>query len=216
MSAEQITTVVTGIIQSGGLIVFLYFYIRSLKVKISSLQDTINVQKETLSTMEKRISETEKIGDIYRKLMEDLPKDLDNYKAIISKTKDETIIELQKTTEKQEGEICRLRAEVENKIKNLNIREDEIQRSLLIMNRMYREESSDFNQFFQKLELPYEKMIPLIISSSSFEEFLAKAGFAIEVDDNTRNRVTDMITVKNQEISTATFGMHGSYAGICQ
>ncbi len=94
MNAEQTTTIITAIFQGGGILLFLYYYIRSLKNRITSLKDTIQAQEKTLSVMEKRITETEKVGNIYKNLIADLPKDLENYRAVISQTKDNVIFEL--------------------------------------------------------------------------------------------------------------------------
>ena len=80
--------------QTLGLGVFVYYLLRGLKDRVSSLESVINTQKQTLDVMERRVNETEKIGNIYRDLMASLPEDIDNFRTIISKTKDETIVEL--------------------------------------------------------------------------------------------------------------------------
>ena len=80
----------------GGLGVFLLFLIRGLKIQIFSLERTLDLQKQTLDIMEKRIAETEKVGAIYKRFLEDLPKDLDNYRAVVLQLRDEAISALQK------------------------------------------------------------------------------------------------------------------------
>ncbi len=86
--------VIPNILQTLGLGIFFYYLIRGLRLKITALEGTISVQNQTLEAMEKRIEETEKVGALYKNLIADLPKDLDNYRAIISRTKDDVILEL--------------------------------------------------------------------------------------------------------------------------
>ncbi|MBU1207682.1 MAG: hypothetical protein KKH04_12240 [Proteobacteria bacterium] len=118
MNAEQTTTIITAIFQGGGILLFLYYYIRSLKNRITSLRDTIQAQEKTLSVMEKRITETEKVGNIYKNLIADLPKDLENYKAVISQTKDNVILELKNMNKEKDEEIKRFR-DIETQLEKL-------------------------------------------------------------------------------------------------
>lgn len=90
------TNIIVTIIEGCGLATFFYYIINGLKRHIRALKETIEAQKGTLETMEKRIVETEKIGDLYKKMIETLPNDLDNFKTITSKLKDDTIAVLQK------------------------------------------------------------------------------------------------------------------------
>lgn len=78
-----------------GLGLFLWWLINGLKTKVDSLKEVVDIQKETIGVMARRIEETEKIGGIYKTLLADLPKDLESYKKITSITKDETILLLQ-------------------------------------------------------------------------------------------------------------------------
>ena len=94
--------IIITIIQSGALAIFFYFVIRGLKSNIKALNDVVVTQNKTLEVMDKRIEETEKIGMIYKKLIQDLPNDLENYKAIINKTKDQMILELTNQNEQNE------------------------------------------------------------------------------------------------------------------
>jgi hypothetical protein len=96
MTPDQWVTVITGVFEAGGLGVFLFFLIRGLKTQISSLKSILELQKETLSVMERRITETEKVGAIYKRFLEDLPKDLDNYRAVVLQLRDEAISALQR------------------------------------------------------------------------------------------------------------------------
>lgn len=82
------------VFQFGGLGLFFWYLIRGLKKEIESLRNTIVNQNKTLEVMEKRIFETEKVGDIYKNLLSDLPNDIENYKKVITLTKDHLISEL--------------------------------------------------------------------------------------------------------------------------
>ena len=102
MNAEQIVTIITNILTSSGVAVFLWFLIRGLKNQIGSLNKTIETQNKTLEVMEKRISETEKVGDIYRNLLDKLPDDIDKYKTLLNKIKDETIADLESAVQEKD------------------------------------------------------------------------------------------------------------------
>src|SRR5216684_811088 len=78
---------------------FFYYLVRGLRQEISSLKNVIDTQHKTLDVMERRVQETEKVGKIYRDLFASLPSDIENFRAIVSKTKDETIVELQSQNE---------------------------------------------------------------------------------------------------------------------
>ncbi|HZF41480.1 MAG TPA: hypothetical protein VE715_21865 [Blastocatellia bacterium] len=119
MTAEQITTIITNVLTSGGVAAFLYMMIRglkdqigALKAQISTLNETIEVQKKTLQAMETRVSETEKIGNIYRQFLEEFPKELENYRALHTKMKDDQIKLLQQAVE-QKDEKLKETAEIE-------------------------------------------------------------------------------------------------------
>ena len=119
MSAEQITTIITNLLTGGGVAVFLYIVIRglkdqigALKTQIVTLNETIEVQKKTLQAMETRVLETEKIGNIYRQFLEEFPKELENYRALHTKMKDDQIKLLQQANE-QKDEKLKETAEIE-------------------------------------------------------------------------------------------------------
>jgi hypothetical protein len=88
MTAEQITTILSNL----GVIIFLGMWIRALKKQIE-------VQKNTLEALKMQVSETEKIGNIYRKLFEELPSEVEKWKVAILKLKDERINELEKANQ---------------------------------------------------------------------------------------------------------------------
>jgi hypothetical protein len=106
MNAEQITTIITNVLTGGGVAAFLYMVIRglkdqigALKTQIGTLNETIEVQKKTLQAMETRVLETEKVGNIYKRLTEELPGEIDKYRDLITKLKDDQITELTKANQ---------------------------------------------------------------------------------------------------------------------
>jgi len=170
------------LIQTSGLGVFIYFLIRGLYKKIKALNDVIIIQKQTLEVMDKRIQETEKVGHIYKKLIEDLPNDLENYKAIIQKTKDQIILELSNQKEATEE---KLRI-AEEKIRKSG--EKDIIRYLkaikIILGKYSFDESgeADFNLFkyceYSKYDV--EECIKLLFLSNTVEDFVKSIGFSIK------------------------------------
>src|SRR5690349_18694324 len=103
------------LLELGGLGVFIWFCFRGLQQKIAALKataemqkDTLLAQSQTLATMERRIQEEEKIGALYKNLISDLPKDVDNYKAVIRNLKDQVIQELQEALERKDGQLAEL------------------------------------------------------------------------------------------------------------
>src|SRR5215475_1254115 len=96
MNAEQITTIITNVLTGGGVVFFLGMWIRSLKKQL-------DVQKDTLEAVKTQVSETQKIGDIYRKLFEELPTEVEKWKVAILKLKDERIAELEKANKSKDG-----------------------------------------------------------------------------------------------------------------
>lgn len=96
-----------------GLGLFLWWLINGLKTKVESLKGVVDAQKETIEVMGRRIKETEEIGGIYKKLLADLPKDLESYKKITSITKDEIILQLQNESAEAKSFIEQAKQEVE-------------------------------------------------------------------------------------------------------
>jgi DNA repair exonuclease SbcCD ATPase subunit len=106
MTAEQITTIITNLLTGTGVVCFLGMVIKGLKnqitglkTQIGTLNETIEVQKKTLEAMETRVLETEKVGNIYKRLTEELPAEIDKYRNLITKMKDDQITELKKANQ---------------------------------------------------------------------------------------------------------------------
>ena len=99
MTPEQLTDVLTNVLTGSGVVLFVFYLVRSLKREIASLHKTIDQQAKTFEVMEKRVLETEKIGNIYRDLIDDLPGQVMKYKTFLNQTKDEVISQLQKAND---------------------------------------------------------------------------------------------------------------------
>ncbi|MBA4391800.1 MAG: hypothetical protein C0399_12815 [Syntrophus sp. (in: bacteria)] len=102
MTPEQITTVITGVLQGGGLATFAFYLIRALKQKIKGLEGTIGVlkgtvdaQKGTLDAMREQVSETKRVTDLYRDLVSNLPNDIANLSKAHKQATDQLSHELQ-------------------------------------------------------------------------------------------------------------------------
>lgn len=105
MSVEQITTVISNLLQGSGVAAFLYYLVKGLRREITSLNRTVETQQKTLDAMEKRIAETEKLGEVYRKFLHTMPEDLEKYQTFIRKTKDEAIAELERSNQLKDEKI---------------------------------------------------------------------------------------------------------------
>jgi hypothetical protein len=113
VTPEQLTDVLTNVLTGSGVVLFVFYLVRSLKREIASLHKTIDQQTKTFEVMEKRVLETEKVGNIYRDLIDDLPGQVMKYKTFLNQTKDEVISHLQQANdasvqESRELEIRRL------------------------------------------------------------------------------------------------------------
>lgn len=147
----------------------------------------ITVQKDTLSTMDKRLEETEKIGNIYRRLISDLPQDLENFRTVISQTKDHVILELKNSNEEKETRIKELLA-AERSIKDSDLTETESNQRLKIL-KNYLTGSQSEGVVTKKLDLQIitdfvTKETPLVvtqlINSKTVQEYLTSLGYSIE------------------------------------
>src|SRR5262245_18824624 len=112
MNAEQITTIITNVLTGGGIVCFLGMWIRALKNRISEMNKTIEIQQETLEVMKTQVSETEKIGNIYKQFIDGFPSDLEKYRALHTKMKDDQIKLLEQAIE-QKDEKLKETAEIE-------------------------------------------------------------------------------------------------------
>jgi len=105
MTTDQIVTVITGVLQTGGIGTFLYFLIRGLRNRIASLKETVDVQKLTIEAMERRLIETEKVGGVWKQFASDIPEAVEAYKEVVTKLKDEMIAEQKKAIEQKDEQL---------------------------------------------------------------------------------------------------------------
>jgi len=159
-----------------------YYLIHGLKTKISALESTIRLQSQTLDVMERRVQETEKVGHIYKNLLSDLPRDLENYKTIVSKTKDEVILELQEQNRHTKKEL----EAAEKTIENSNLNPDVIKQHLRVLKNIlsrpksktaYAKNEYDLLKVCTYNNKSLEESIPLILEAKTFKEFAHKIGF---------------------------------------
>lgn len=178
-------TIIASILEATGLGVFIWYLINGLKEKITSLEGVVSAQKQTIEVMDKRIEETEKIGGIYKNLLSDLPADIDNYKTIVSKTKDAVIVELQN----QNQEAAQKLEDAQKRIKEIGTSEEQINVHLKALknllskpkNKYGHEKDLDIKAIASFNGRAVEAAIPILVSSRTLEEFLKKLGFNIEI-----------------------------------
>ena len=204
-----------------GLGAFFFYLIKGLKAKIGALESVVVAQVKTLDVMEKRNSETEKIGEIYKNLISDLPDAIDNYKSIISKTKDETIIELTNLHEDTKNKL----EESEKMIKNSKNTKEIIGTHLNVLKNMLanpggapgnaRTATSDIAQLCQFGGREIDKCVPLIVESKTFEEFIKKAGYSLKVteDDSVAKQVFNHGKDINGDPVQDAFATHNASGG---
>ena len=176
-----------------GIGTFLVFLIRGLKAKIASLEGVVTVQNQTLEVMEKRIEETEKVGNIYKRLMADLPADLQNYKTIMSITKDDIILELKNSNEEKEKRIRALR-EGEARLKESKAERAKRDVHLRILKNLVLGNPKE--PWREKLDLlvlselggrRIEDGVPALASSKTAQEYLASLGYDLSMSEERPN-----------------------------
>ncbi len=198
------TNYILSLTETFGLGVFFYYVIKGLKQQVSALNNTISIQNKTLDVMEKRINETEKIGDIYRKFISNLPDDIDNYRAVLSKTKDETILELTNQYEITKKKL----SEAQYHIEKSNQTPELINHHLRILKNMISKPVSDKFSYKNQYEITklceyngrtLEQSVPKIITSNTLQEFLEKLGFDVSITEeiNVRKTFVDPVEQKS-------------------
>lgn len=209
------------VFQTGGLGTFLYFLIRGLYKKIEAMNDVINIQKQTLETMNTRIQETEKIGHIYRKLIEDLPKDLENYNTIIKRTKDHIIFEL--TNEKEAVEKKLMLAEEKIKLSDETelIKNKYLKALKIIFGKNISDKSLDddfdLRTFCYHSKYEGEECVRLFFQSDDLKHFLKMIGFDLNIctkiikTDSMTDLLNEFSTGKKEIIGCALYKSIGWY-----
>ena len=186
------------------------FLIRSLRTKIPTLETTVQMQNQTLAVMEKRISETEKVGQIYKDLLNGLPQDLDNYKAVISKTKDEVILELQNSNKQKEQ---RLRA-----IEERALQQPQSPTSsgphLAAMRFLLEAQNESFRKFVIEMCGDIDVAVDALVRAADFDSLLAAERKTLIIEDD-KEKWEALVKPKNREANgmrSANWSMNGWHA----
>lgn len=198
---------------------FFYYLVRGLQQKIIGLEGVISAQQDTLKVMDKRIEETEKVGNIYRDLLSSLPSDLDNFKTILSKTKDETIVELQNQNETIKKKLTM----AEKTIEQSGLGKEVINSHLKVLHNLL-DSQRDPHGHDKKSELVtlcefndrrIEESVATLVRSHTFEDFINAIGMKLHVteDDSIIKKVmSDRVTPDGDKMEVFTAG-HSIYAG---
>lgn len=187
----------TSWIQTSGLGLFIWFLFNGLQNKITSLQDVIDAQSKTMEVMGKRIEQLEGIGSIYKNFFSDMPAVMDNYKTILTKDKEVSIVELQQ----RNLESAKKLTEAEERIASISQSSSEREKSLKQLNRLIDTPSKEFghrdklvirdiSEFNGRL---IDAAVPAIISSTTLDEFLRNIGFDLR-SDLTREQYLGFVT----------------------
>jgi hypothetical protein len=116
MTAGQLTTIFCALVVIG----FLWMWIQELKNQITEMNKTIEAQFKTLEAMKTQGSETEKIGGVYRRFIEELPSEIEKYKTLLTELRADRISELKKANEYEDE---RLKETAEIEIKKLELQQ---------------------------------------------------------------------------------------------
>lgn len=177
------------ILESTGLGVFMYYLFRGLTMKINSIESVVKAQKATIDIMDKRIEETEKIGNIYKNLISDLPADIDNYKTIISKTKDETIVELKNQNEISKKKLDEAQRIIESSGNSKEIINSHLRTLKSLMSKPPKNQHGiskdyDIREISEFAGRSIEHSVTLIVESPTVEVFLEKNGFQVNITED--------------------------------
>jgi diguanylate cyclase (GGDEF)-like protein len=112
------------VLEGSGIAIFVYFVIRGMKKEIVTLSQTVKHQNEIFDAMSKRISETEKMAESYKKWWEELQESYDKHKVALTKAKDEYISELEKAIEHKDE---KLQAKAEAELDMITMQEETIE-----------------------------------------------------------------------------------------
>jgi uncharacterized coiled-coil protein SlyX len=195
----------TSWLQTSGLGLFIWFLINGLKNKITSLQDVIDAHSKTMEAMGKRIEQLEGIGSIYKNFFSDMPTVMDNYKTILTKDKEVTIVELQQ----RNFEDAKKLKEAEGRIASISQTATEREMTLKQLNRLLNRPTKEhglgdkliireISEFNGRL---IDAAVPAIMSSKTLDEFLRIIGFELR-SDLTRDQYERFITIELNPIGS--------------
>lgn len=198
--------IITGVIETGAIGFLVFIIMRGLKNEIQTLQTLISTQNKTIETMDKRIQETEKIGDLYKQLVSDFPQALEDYQAVITKTKDKTIYELKSRLEEQELTIGDLTKRTQSSDPSI------VQKAAGISKLFLNKENKDLLEFLQKIEEKPEIIVDAMLNSIDFDDLMTKLKQQVQTIEPADPRElfgTEFMMKYNAK--TASFGMAGGF-----
>ena len=198
--------IISGVIQTGAVSFLVYMIIKGLKTEVKTLQNSISNQNETIKIMDKRIKETEEIGNIYKNLVSDLPQTIDNYKTVITQTKDAVIFQLKSKLEEQDTTIFKLKESTENSDNKPS------SRTTIIKHLLFGHDHRDLLQFIMNIEPNLENIFNTMVSCSSFKIFLKelKIDTNIVLEENSKD-IFNFDKVNNREAKSISHSIHGKY-----
>ncbi len=91
MSPDSLVTVITGVLQAGGLGIFFLFLVRGITARLASLEGVVEAQKRAIESVEIRANEAEKVASLYKALVSDLPDLLEKQRQLTGQLKDDII-----------------------------------------------------------------------------------------------------------------------------
>lgn len=198
--------ILSGILETGVIGFVVYMLIKGLKIEIKTLQKNVVAQNETIKTMDKRIEETEKIGDLYKKLISDFPKALDDYQTVITQTKDSTIYELKSRVEEQKLTIEELKQISDQGDINTS------KRAAVIGKLFLEKENKVLLQFIQNLDINKDLTFKSMFENSSFEGLLKALKKEVEfVDEMMFKEVFSTKYMELNNVRVATKSINGNY-----
>jgi hypothetical protein len=198
--------IITGVLETGVIGFVVYLIIKGLKTEVKSLQNQINIQHETIRTMDKRIEETEKIGDLYKKMISDFPQALEDYQTVIIKTKDRTIYELQSKVDEQENLIAELKTVSEQADIKVS------KRTAIVGKLLLEKDNRDLLKFINSLDSNKEKIYRAIFKHEKFDDFIGELIKEIkEIDESDANKIMNTESFKKFKARFMMRSLEGSY-----
>ena len=198
--------IISGILETGVISFLVYIIIKGLKTEIKTLQKNVVAQNETIKTMDKRIEETEKIGDLYKKLISDFPKALDDYQAVITKTKDSTIYELKSRVEEQKLTI--------EELKEISDKGDlQTSKRATVIGKLFLEkENKNLLQFIQNLDVNKDLTFKSMFENSSFDGLLKTLKKEVKfIEKEEFQKVFSTNFMDQNKVRVATTSANGNY-----
>lgn len=111
MSPDSIVTIVTGIIQAGGLGIFVLLLFRGISAHLSSLHGVVEAQEKAIESVEVRANEAEKVAALYKSLVNGLPGLHQKHKELTEGVRDDIIKAQESLIQSKDEELKRLTAE---------------------------------------------------------------------------------------------------------